>query len=237
MRSAITCDPLLRLRPRLRACGAGVRGAARVARAAARRRSGDPLAAGALVLRLQPRRASSTRTASSTSASCRPTRCRSIWRRPAAPTRRSTPTRGRLVDAEVAAARPQRPALVFADIPALAFDVAAAARRAGRGDDQLLLGLDLRRLRRASCRRSRRWSPACARRTRAPRCCCACRCTATSSAFPRIRDMPLVARRARGRARDDVRARLDLPRARPPGAAVVRRPRPRARRARRALPA
>ena len=104
-----------------------------------------------------------------------------------------------------------------------------AARRAGRGDDQLLVGLDLRRLRRASCPASRRWSPACgasygarravaapaaARRPRAPS-----RASATFRSW----------RGARPCERDDVRARLRPAARRPPRAAVVRRPRPRAR--------
>ena len=115
----------------------------------------------------------------------------------------------RLIDAEVAAVAAHRPALVFADIPALAFEVADA------------LGCPASRWRispgTGSTRITREVLPGFAPLVAALRAAYG-RATlllrlplhGDLSAFPRIRDVPLVARRAIGRA---VRTRrLGLPR-------------------------
>jgi hypothetical protein len=114
-----------------------------------------------------------------------------------------------LVEAEVAAVAPHRPALVFADIPALAFDVAVRLSVPGVAmtnfswdwiyadyADQVPAFTPLVARLRASYARA-------ASLLRLPM-------HGDLSAFPTIRDIPLVARRATVR-RDDVRARLDLP--------------------------
>jgi UDP:flavonoid glycosyltransferase YjiC (YdhE family) len=116
----------------------------------------------------------------------------------------------RLIDAEIAAVAPQRPAVVFADIPALAFEIARRLSVPGiamanfswdwiyADYAQVLPGFaPLVAALRAAYGRATLL-------LRLP-------LHGDLSAFPRIRDLPLVARRA-GRDRSAVRAALGLPR-------------------------
>jgi hypothetical protein len=116
----------------------------------------------------------------------------------------------RLVAGEVAAAAPHRPALVFADIPALACDVAArlgvpAVAMTNFSWDWIYADY---------ARDMPAFAPLVASlRTSYGRAALLLRLPLHGdlSAFPRIRDLPLVARRATV-APGDVRARLGLPR-------------------------
>jgi hypothetical protein len=117
---------------------------------------------------------------------------------------------GRLVDGEIAAVAAHRPALVFADIPALAFDV--AVRLGVPGVAMTNFSWDW--IYADYARDLPAFSPLVARlRTSYARAALLLRLPLHGdlSAFPSIRDVPLVARRA-GVAAADVRARLDLPR-------------------------
>lgn len=118
--------------------------------------------------------------------------------------------RGVLIAAEVAALAAARPRLVFADIPALAFDVAAAL--AIPGVAMTNFSWDWIYADYASDHPA--FAPlAAALRASYGRATLLCRLPLHGdlSAFPRIRDVPLVARTA-VLAGDDVRTRLDLPR-------------------------
>ncbi len=83
-------------------------------------------------------------------------------------------------------------------------------------DQQLHVGLDLRRLPSAFAARSAcRCCPASATRTGQASEACGCRCAAASSDRRASKDIPFVARHARPIAREDVLAGLDVPADRP----------------------
>lgn len=118
--------------------------------------------------------------------------------------------RAALIAAEVTALASMRPALVFADIPSLAFEVAAALAVPGIGMTNFSwdwIYADYARDHPAFVplvRALRRGYGHATLLCRLPLC-------GDLSAFPRVRDVPLVARRA-VLTGDEVRRRLDLPR-------------------------
>ncbi|MBX3026095.1 hypothetical protein KF840_14400 [bacterium] len=118
--------------------------------------------------------------------------------------------RAALIAGEVAALSDWRPDLILADIPALAFDVAAAL--AVPGVAMTNFSWDWIYADYAADRPAFAPLVAALRRSYA-RATLLCRLPLHGdlAAFPRIRDVPLVARRAT-LARDDARARLGLPR-------------------------